>query len=258
MIIYIKYDSLISEDINLSFAGLDRRYYGEFAELHDISGLSELNRIELLSGDLGLGVQLQLALDPSEHVRANLADACLPGVQVKLASDSLYVRRRLASSRNICLLAAKELDGVELAKNINIGLDIQEMLFERGSSERLELASNVNIFESIQLKLLDYPPVWPILAINPSIVESVQLELFDELLDRYLAQNPSISIKLQLLLMDSSDVETRCYLAKNLLIDKAIQLRLAKDSDFSVRDNLLSNDNICKEARLLVLEDVKN
>jgi hypothetical protein len=91
---------------------------------------------------------------------------------------------------------------------------------------------------------------------NLSEIEQLELaENEDEWVRIYLAENPSITEKVQDLLVKDDLSVVRCTLAENPSITEKIQLELAKDKKEKVREWLTKNINIKESVQMILAND---
>jgi predicted regulator of amino acid metabolism with ACT domain len=91
---------------------------------------------------------------------------------------------------------------------------------------------------------------------NLSEIEQLELaENEDELVRIYLAENPSITEKVQDLLAKDDLSVVRIYLAENPSITENVQLKLATDEKENVREWLTQNINIKESVQMILAND---
>lgn len=119
------------------------------------------------------------------------------------------------------------------------------------------LSYNPNISKDAQLILIDHSygmnyQIRQILSLNHNVSMDAQLILAKDTSSlytrRYLAKNPKISEKTQLILVEDENENVRGCLALNACISYKIQLILARDN-YHVRYCLNHNKNLCDEVR---------
>lgn len=194
-----------------------------------------------------------------------------------LESDYPPDRRALALNPRITLkiqdiiLKSHEYLLYDLCFNDNLHLDIQnEMLriFPKSPTHAdliRVLAENPSVYESVQHDIIEVTTSYAsktirlkALASNTGVRESTCLKLIDKvgLKDIYvlceLAKNPNITYNVQKALLDATS-DVKSDLAGNLSVDPTIQMMLINDESQEVLKSLYSNENLCEEARNILI-----
>ncbi|MET4708214.1 hypothetical protein V5J37_002073 [Endozoicomonas sp. NE43] len=238
-------------------------------------------------------MQKTLLQDSSITVRMELAKntRLAESVQEVLCKDSVDdVRISLAENPSLkgdvfnCLLNDDFYEVVRCAeKNPLLSKEQQEDIFyNKGSSSSLTF--NPSLTAELQEKIADSYDAWALeLLENPSLTDEMQIKLLND--DRLcnksaLAENPAISEKIEMVLVDHWDDELRATyasrngltlfamrklardcsedvrleLASSIQIPESIQMILAEDKCLDIQMDLRANENLCSNARNRLIE----